>query len=306
MIQHDVNAALPPANYGDQYFHNQRPLVDGRYVLMDQDQTMRGWAPGPSVSLTHGPTEWVPVQRGTGAPPLDHGCSQNWQMSRTRSLDHGPMLGVVDMAYPAQVTPTGFGPYLERQHSLGTTVPHHATYPLVEPPLAPVSYGNSGEEPRDDISNFYSGQAYHPVLEQTNRPTASYDLGPEGTSFRPGHSDRHITAPRRSRKSKRRRREDYIERLEQQAFGAPQPSEDMDRMEFDDDSIQPNQDLPRGKPNNSTGADLVLEEGQERSMTDVVHLSHVSASLLPLTHGFTHLAGPPPQKDVRMSFYGIN
>ena len=266
---------------------------------MDQDRTLRGWAPGPSVSLTHGPTEWVPVQRGTGAPPLDHGYSQNWQMSRTRSLDHGPMLGVVDMAYPAQVTPTSFGPYPEGRHSLGTTVPRHATYHLAEPSLAPVSYAHSGGGPRDDISNFYSGQAYQPVQEQTNRPTASYDLGPEGASHR------YTTAPRRSRKLKRRRREDYIERLEQQVFGAPQPSED-DRMEFHDDSIQPAQDLPRGKPDDSAGTDLVLEEGQERSVTDVVHLSHVSASLLPLTHGFTHLAGPPPQKDVRMSFYGID
>lgn len=312
MIQDYVNATMPLGDYGDQYFHSQRPLIDGRYLLMNQDQALRAWAPGPSVSFAHRPTEWLPIQRGTGAPPLDHGYNKNWQMSRTRSMEHGVMSANVNVPYLAQVTPTDFGPYLERRHSLGTTVPHNATYPLAEPSLAPVSYGHAEVEPREAVSIYYTEQSYQPMLEQANRPMTSYDLGLQGASFRPDHSDRYMAAPRPSKKLKRMR-EDYVEKLEREAFGTLEPSNDTDCMDFHDEehlgvgvSIQPAQDLSGGNPDDSTGENLVLQEGKERSTADAAHLSHVSSSLLPLTHGFTHLASPPPSKDVRMSFYGID
>lgn len=312
-MQYDVNATVPLGDYGNQYFRNQMPLVDGRYVLVDQGQTVGAWGPGPPVSLAHRPTEWLPIQRGLGATPLDYGYSQNWQMSRTRSLDHGTMPGNLDMAYLPQATPAGFDPYSERRQSLRTSIPHDATYSLVEPPLPPVSYGHAAVGPRDAISNFYSGQSHDRMLEQANRPMASHDLGLPGASSRPSHSEGYATAPRRNKKVKRRRREDFIEKLEQETFGALQPNNDVGCMEFHDEeplgsgaSIQPAQDLSRGRPDDSVGENQVVQQGKERSAMDVAHLPRVSSSLIPLTHGFSYIAGPSPSNDVRTPFYGID
>lgn len=286
---------IPPGDYGDPYHYSQRTLNEDPYEGLVANHVMGDWHHRAPHGLGLRSFEWPPAQRVTRPLLADRGLGQNQLLPQRRRFGYEGRLSELNVGCFPHSSQAEFLPGVERKYPLGPPAALNARYPMEETLAMPTGYGCGSIGPVNRISTTGTGANFHSPWESGNPPGSGYDLGANDAVAPAYYSTESVENPRKQ--LERMKREDFVERLEQEALERLEPLPAAVGLEFQDRgliklSTQAREPSSRIELDGLGSRQASLEGRMEQVMTNRNPLPHLSAGLLTPTHGFTPLTPP--------------
>ncbi|KAM7197618.1 hypothetical protein V8F20_006508 [Naviculisporaceae sp. PSN 640] len=297
---------VPPRCYVEPYHYSQRTPVEDPYDGLVGNNAMSDWHHRPPPGLGLSSFKWQPVRAVTRPLLMGHGLDQNQILPRSRGFGQEGRLSDLDPSYFPHPSQAEFLPGAERSYTLDHMDAPNTRYPLEETLITPNEYGYGTIEPVNRVSGIRTRPSLYSQLETRNPPGLEYNIHTNDVAAPAYYSAEPVENPRKQ--LKRMKRQDYVERLEQETLGTLESLPALDVTEFQhrgptDLSIQPEEPSSKFDLGDLGGRQSVLAGGIGQVITSRNPLPHLSAGLLTPTHGFTPLTPPVmPESRIRKPF----
>ncbi|KAK4218702.1 hypothetical protein QBC37DRAFT_177007 [Rhypophila decipiens] len=292
---------IRPDGYDHGYHYRaEGPLPADRYAQLGETYAGNGWDYRPPIHEDPRSNGWLPMRTGIQPPIVGYDYGPNQSLPGGHDFDNETELRVLESRCFPHSAATGLGPVIQRPYSYDNVGGYVAPRQYIEEPLPmQTGYGYGPIEPGYAPRRLPVGPSSHPLWLPGKDAALSYDHQPNEGLLPTSHPAWPVE--NHHKELKRRKRQDYVERLEQETLGAAESiPADRNGLDFRDREpmggvvVQAQEpDLSRKEANDTLRRQSFLGERRERLATDRITLPPpLPAGLLTPTHGFTLLTPP--------------